>query len=132
MGIVAVIHICRVKTCFLIGSCDSFSGFCDTAILIFDVNGSFCLELCHFLLKICHSSQSDDTRYANLLISFCRLAKILAACPPSIWVWWNWNDIGRSDVSVHDDMIKLRHIASNVVDRLTGLLYFLETIVPVA
>ena len=46
-----------MKSHLIFRSCDIFSGFCDTALLIFSVNARFCLGLCHFSLKICHSSQ---------------------------------------------------------------------------
>ena len=39
-------------------SCDSISVICDTALLIFQVFELILRQLVHYLLKICHSSQS--------------------------------------------------------------------------
>ena len=39
-------------------SCDSISVICDTALLIFQVFELILRQLFHYLLKICHSSQS--------------------------------------------------------------------------
>ena len=40
-------------------SCDSISVICDTALLIFQVFELILRQLFHYLLQICHSSQSS-------------------------------------------------------------------------
>ena len=39
--------------------------------------------------------RTDCQTYINIKISSCSKLRKRAACAPSIWVWWNWNDTVR-------------------------------------
>ena len=42
-----------------------------------------------------HYHLQECIHYYKQLISLCRLARNRPAWAPSIWVWWNWKDMGR-------------------------------------